>query len=171
MFGKEVSFIPKDGQVQLCAWREKDREEEGGQEGAARDVESCACVPARAVLCATPLMGMARVTQCPQRVPVPPSELLASPSVSLGLKDMHFVFLSASQPLRLVLNQRNGDLCQGWRRNPCAKCTDKPEHPQWRRRTVSHFESNVALRYCHGPRCPQALTSVCAPRSCHGVSG
>lgn len=57
MFGNEVSFIPKHGQVQLCAWREKGRREEGGQEGAARDVESCVCVPARAVLRATEAHG------------------------------------------------------------------------------------------------------------------
>lgn len=68
------------------------------------------CVCVWAVPCAAPLLGTARVTQCPQRVPVPPWELLASQSVSLGLKIMHFVLLRASQPRHLVLNQRSGSL-------------------------------------------------------------
>lgn len=63
------------------------------------------CLPAWTILCATPLMeGVSSVG------PSPIFELLACPNVSLGLKAMHFVFLNASQPLHLALNQSNSHL-------------------------------------------------------------
>lgn len=83
------------------------------------------CLLSWAILCATPLTGICQNTTMSSVGPSPTFEL-ASPSVSLGLKDRHFVFLSASQPLHLVLNQRNRDLFQSWRGNAGAECTGSP---------------------------------------------
>lgn len=75
------------------------------------------------------------------------------------LKDLHFVFLNASQILHLVFHQSAGDLFQCWGRNACTKWADEPQGLQGRSDTVLYlwgtlgiFKSNRPLHYFHGPR-------------------
>lgn len=121
----ELRFIPRHGQISTLCSERKGRREEGRQERAVRETESGMCLPAWAILCATSLIGICQHNTVSSVGPSPTFEL-TSPSVSLGLKDMHFVFLSASQPLHLVLNQRSSDLFQCWQGNAGAKCTGSP---------------------------------------------